>query len=254
MRNEEEGCWTDSRVYSKIALESRLHTFQWKWEGKDARWKMAKWCSFSNCFCYTERKKKKKERERELSEQVTPKTCFSFWNYFFFFNILASTQEKTTVYISPENTLQLAVHASEVYQLLSSQIIYGFLRFSHFRDVCSLHGKKSGICAVASVSSLVLVICKSTKMCLNTHLSLLLKIFKKSPLTPQRDHYSLAIKGLGWEHSWCSFTDHKTLVKYLNLEYTKYLRAEKHCPVPFCQLKFEGAPEVQTFNFTNRCL
>lgn len=60
MRNEEEGWWTDNRVCSELALESRLHTFQWKWEGKDARWKLAKWCSFSNCFCYTKRKLERK--------------------------------------------------------------------------------------------------------------------------------------------------------------------------------------------------
>lgn len=60
IRNEEEGCWTDSRVYSEIALESRLHTFQRKWEARAARWKLAKWCSFSDCFCYTERKLERK--------------------------------------------------------------------------------------------------------------------------------------------------------------------------------------------------
>lgn len=40
MRNEEEGCWADNRVYSKIALESRLHMLEWKWVGgtPDGNW------------------------------------------------------------------------------------------------------------------------------------------------------------------------------------------------------------------------
>lgn len=40
MRNEEEGCWVDNRVYLKIVLESRFYMLEWKWVGGmlDGNW------------------------------------------------------------------------------------------------------------------------------------------------------------------------------------------------------------------------